>query len=347
MGGRRGRVVCFGEAMVRTTIHPIQDSETGSDPLPITPGSLAVTPGGAEYNVACALSYLGNEAAWVSALSEDESSELVLEAARSAGVQLVVEPSSHPVGTYRVEGGAVSYDRSQSAFANLEPGAIDWRARLDGARWLVVSGITPLLGEGPLANWSAAMTFAELDGTLVALDLNHRPALGSFEELWQEIEPRLRQVHLLIISPENLLILTGADTEQALSELRSKWNLPYLACTWKRTVNGSLESTSPKLNPLTSKQIRWSAVAHSLGIASTKNRPTAHLPIEPLGGGDAWLAGFIDGLLGGNQPDVCCRRGDLLAALTQQTFGDLGEVTRAELSVWESIEGAVDLSERR
>jgi len=246
-----------------------------------------------------------------------------------------------------VEGGAVHYDRSDSAFANLKPGAIDWRARLDGARWLVVSGITPLLGEGPLANWSAALTFAELDGTLVALDLNHRPALGSFEEIWKEIEPRLRQVHLLIISPENLLTLTGADTEQALSELRSKWNLPYLACTWKKTVSESIEPTETQLNQPTNKQIRWSAVAHSLGIASTINRGTTHLPIEPLGGGDGWLAGFIDGLLGGNEPDICCRRGDLLAALTQQTFGDLGEVTRTELSVWESIEGAVDLSEGR
>jgi sugar/nucleoside kinase (ribokinase family) len=198
------------------------------------------------------------------------------------------------------------------------------------------------------------MTFAELDGILVALDLNHRPALGTFDELWSIVEPRIRQVHLLVISVENLLTLTGATSEAALSELRSKLNLPYLACTWKRDVpqNHPDESAtrlretdeSQPAAPADCQQ-RWSAVAHSLGIASTRDRRITHLPIEPLGGGDAWLAGFIDGLLGGLDPDSCCRRADLLAALTQRTFGDLGEVTREELSVRESIEGAVDLSE--
>jgi len=56
------------------------------------------------------------------------------------------------------------------------------------------------------------------------------------------------------------------------------------------------------------------------------------------------LAGFIDGLVEGCEPKACCHRGDLLAALTQRTFGDLGDISRDELSRWESIEGAVDLS---
>ena len=68
-----------------------------------------------------------------------------------------------------------------------------------------------------------------------------------------------------------------------------------------------------------------------------------HTPLEPLGCGDAWLAGFMDGLLEGLDPINCCRRGDTLAALTQQTFGDLGNVTREELSRWELIEGEYDL----
>ena len=51
----------------------------------------------------------------------------------------------------------------------------------------------------------------------------------------------------------------------------------------------------------------------------------------------------MDGLLEGLDPINCCRRGDTLAALTQQTFGDLGNVTREELSRWELIEGEYDL----
>ena len=307
-----GRVVCFGEAMLRTAQRP--------------DGSVGVTAGGAEYNVACALARLQVNTVWVSALPADETAEKILKPASEAGVRVELTVGPQPIGTYLVHDGSVEYDRGDSAFANLEAGAIDWRTLLGGARWLVVSGITPLLGDGPRSNWGAAMTFAELDGTLVALDLNHREALGSFVDFWNDIEPRLRQIHLLVLSPANLLTLAGSDEEGALSELRSKWNLPYLACTWKR--NGK----------------RWSAVAHSMGVDSTSDRPVSHQPIEPLGGGDAWLAGFLDGLLHRSSPEECCHRGDLLAALTQRSFGDLGEVTREELLEWESIEGAVDLS---
>ena len=72
-----------------------------------------------------------------------------------------------------------------------------------------------------------------------------------------------------------------------------------------------------------------------------------HEPADHLGGGDAWLSGFIDGLIEGIKPRDCCHRGDLLAALTQRTFGDLGGITRAELTRWESIEGMVSLLQDR
>ena len=310
-------VVCFGEAMLRQS----QDES----------GERQITPGGAEYNVACALANLGTSVKWVTSLPVDESADLITLPAIESGVQLTIIASEHPVGEYEVvkEDKTVSYNRANSAFSNLKSGDIEWRQEISGARWLVTSGITPLLGEGPKANWATSMTFAELDGTLVALDLNHRPALGTFEELWNEVEPRLRQVHLLVLSPENLLTLTGQSSPEMLVALRAKWNLPYLACTWKEELHGV--------------QVRWSAVAHSRGISTTREKSVSHTPVEPLGGGDAWLAGFINGLLEGLNPNDCCRRGDVLAALTQQTFGDLGNVEREELSRWESIEGAVDL----
>lgn len=310
-------VVCFGEAMLRQS----QDER----------GESQITPGGAEYNVACALANLGNSVKWVTSLPTDKSAELITQPAIKSGVKLTIITSENPVGEYRVvkEDKTVQYNRANSAFSHLKSGDIEWRQEINGARWLVISGITPLLGDGPKANWATAMTFAELDGTLVALDLNHRQALGTFEELWNEVEPRLRQVHLLVLSPENLLTLTGQSNPEMLVDLRAKWNIPYIACTWKEEVQGL--------------QNRWSAVAHSRGLFTTTERRVTHSPVEPLGGGDAWLAGFLDGLLEGLDPNDCCHRGDILAALTQQTFGDLGDVSRNELSRWESIEGAVDL----
>ena len=321
MGEQQSLVVCFGEAMLRHS----KDSQ----------GMEQITPGGAEYNVACALANLGTSTKWVTSLPTNNNSELITSQAINRGVQLTIFPSTHPVGEYQVleEQGSVLYERSNSAFANLSPGEINWREQISATRWLVVSGITPLLSEGAKANWGAAMTFAELDGTLIALDLNHRPSLATFEELWAIVEPKLRQVNLLVISPDSLKHVMGHDSLEDLVEMRRRWNIPYLACTWKKQH--------------LSGQERWSAVAHSHGIENTQPISVTHQPAEYLGGGDAWLAGFIDGLLEGLNPSDCCHRGDLLAALTQQTFGDLGNVSREELSRWESIEGAVDLLQDR
>jgi len=313
-----GRVVCFGEAMLRTSAG-------------------LVSPGGSEYNVACALAQLGVGASWVSALPEGPS--LIDQIALDSGVHLDVRRSEYAVGSYSVnqEMGAVEYNRESSAFAHLVPADFDWRSVLTGARWLVMSGITPLLGEGPRSAWSAALTFAELDGTLIAMDLNHRPALGSIEELWGIVRPRMRMFHVFVLSPESLASIAeiegmGRPTSyeeniEALAELRRRFLIPHLCCTFKRPESEG-------------RQKRWSVVAHAFGMDTTEDDAVIHSPIENLGGGDAWIAGFIDALSEHGQgpvsPLIGALRGDLLAALCQNTVGDVSTVTRGELDEFES-----------
>ena len=313
-----GRVVCFGEAMLRNS--------NGS-----------ITPGGAEYNVACALARLGVSASWVSAIPEETT--MVEETARECGVHLDVCRSNFPIGTYAVDQMAktVEYDRSNSAFAQLNPDDFDWRGILTGARWLIMSGITPLLGDGPRSAWGGALTFAELDGTLIALDLNHRPALGTIEELWGVVRPRMRMFHVLVLSPDSLAKIAEIeginrpsnyeDNIEALVELRRRFLIPHLCCTFKR----------PEAN---GQQKRWSVVSHAFGTDSTEDDAIVHTPIENLGGGDAWLAGFIDALSehghGPVSPLIGALRGDLLAALCQNTVGDVSMVTREDLDSFES-----------
>jgi 2-dehydro-3-deoxygluconokinase len=309
-----GRVVCFGEAMMRTS------------------GDL-VTPGGAEYNVACALSLLGTATAWVSALP---SGTEIADVALDCGVHLEIQPSEQAVGTYVVGDGSVKYHRSESAFAYLDADAVDWRSLLTGARWLVMSGITPLLGTGPRRAWSGALTFAELDGTLIAMDLNHRLGLGSIEDLWALVRPRMRMFHVFVLSPKSLAdiaVLEGLDRPQnyeenlvALETLRRTFLIPHLCCCFKR----------PEAD---GRQMRWSVVAHAFGMDSTESDAVVHTPVEPLGGGDAWLAGFIDALMehghGPVSPLIGALRGDLLAALSQNTRGDVSTISRRELDEME------------
>ncbi len=312
-----GRIVCFGEAMLR---------ESGG----------MITPGGAEFNVACALARIGTTSAWVSVLPEQET--IIHSTANEANVHLEIQLSKRDIGRYKIdsEASSVVYDRMDSGFAHLNPRDFDWRTLLSGARWLVMSGITPLLGKGPRSAWGGALTFAELDGTLIAMDLNHRPALGTIDTLWEIIRPRMRMFNVLILSAESLsriAVIEGIkkpenyeENVEALAELRRRFLIPHLCCTFKRPESRNT-------------QRRWSVVAHAFGLDSTEKDAIIHTPIEPLGGGDAWLAGFLDALSehghGPVSPLIGAMRGDLLAALSQRTEGDVSLVSRDELDAFE------------
>ena len=312
-----GRIVCFGEAMLR-------ESEG------------VISPGGAEFNVACALARIGTTSAWVSVLPEQE--KIIHSTANEANVHLEIQLSKRDIGRYTIdsEASSVVYDRMDSGFAHLNPRDFDWRTLLSGARWLVMSGITPLLGKGPRSAWGGALTFAELDGTLIAMDLNHRPALGTIDTLWEIIRPRMRMFNVLILSAESLSRIaviegikkpeTYEENVEALAELRRRFLIPHLCCTFKRPESRNT-------------QRRWSVVAHAFGLDSTEKDAIIHTPIEPLGGGDAWLAGFLDALSehghGPVSPLIGAMRGDLLAALSQRTEGDVSLVSRDELDAFE------------
>ena len=312
-----GRIVCFGEAMLR-------ESEG------------VISPGGAEFNVACALARIGTTSAWVSVLPEQET--IIHSTANEANVHLEIQLSKRDIGRYTIdsEASSVVYDRMDSGFAHLNPRDFDWRTLLSGARWLVMSGITPLLGKGPRSAWGGALTFAELDGTLIAMDLNHRPALGTIDTLWEIIRPRMRMFNVLILSAESLsriAVIEGIkkpenyeENVEALAELRRRFLIPHLCCTFKRPESRNT-------------QCRWSVVAHAFGLDSTEKDAIIHTPIEPLGGGDAWLAGFLDALSehghGPVSPLIGAMRGDLLAALSQRTEGDVSLVSRDELDAFE------------
>jgi sugar/nucleoside kinase (ribokinase family) len=342
-----GRLVAFGEAMIRSMLD--------------ASGSIRETPGGAEWNVAIATARLGRIASWVSTVpSAAEEWRLIREESENAGLDigdLQISTGRESIGRYVIDTieKSVQYHRSDSAFANLDRGGYDWHQYLDGARWLVTSGITPLLGGAPKSAWSAALTFAEMEGVLNVFDMNHRPALGSLEQLWGEMISRMRQFHVVVTSPETLDGIariegwtTPVNNQQRIEimqKIRDLTLLPHLCCCFKEpTSHGQTnENTSNDLNrdkngssaPTETSQFRWSAIAHSFGVDDTRDTMILHTPVEPLGGGDAWLAGYLDGLTEfGNRPNSPIRaaaRADLLAALAQSTFGDASQVTRSML----------------
>ena len=362
----------------------------GASTLPLaTPACEVVQAiGGAELNVAVALSRISSSphsASFVSVLPDGALGKQIIDAAASAGVDTAdVHISRTPnaaVGTLHVvdegSGPRPHYQRHHSAFCaslSAEGALFNWADLLHAAKWLHVTGITPLLGDGPKAEWDAAISAARAaPACQVVLDFNHRPALGTLEELWAAVAPHLASgaVSLLMLSEDSLRKVSEkegiqwdenataeavhAQQRAAMSALRAKLGVRMLGCGFKRAAatndggsgNGTGDSTpSGTRNKDTLKGgagvVRWSVVATDEGLVSTEGTPTRHKPLEALGGGDAWVGGFLHSMLeAGSTADGAavaraCRRGDILAALSMARYGDLSDVSA----------GAVQAAER-
>ncbi|CAK0835578.1 unnamed protein product [Prorocentrum cordatum] len=323
--------------------------------------------GGDELNVAIALAKIGwTDTAWASVLPSGPLGDIVRETARAAGVCLShCEATEGEIGTYTVlpEECRVHFQRGHSCFALQREGLVDWPALL-GARgaptWLHLSGISPLVCPAAARCWAEGIETAAGQHLPVTLDLNHRPQLGTLEQLWAVVAPKVRHIHLMILaaaSVRGLAALLGLDVDgdgaaakrprladgeganaalrPLLVSLHAALHGPALACCFKeRDASGV--------------QRRWSVVVDSSGVHSTEGTPVVHRPKDECGGGSAWAAGLIDGLAGrlrGAAParasggevtlpaavGELLRRADLLAAMCQESVGDHSTVTRPQL----------------
>ena len=188
-------VVTFGEAMLRY-----------SDEI----GKQIASIGGSELNVLVALAQLGRNTRWISSVGSDDAGKRILYEIERLGIDTshVIQDDNGLTGKYIVnqKRNTVEYLRAESAFSKISSESFEHTLHeaISDSDWLHLTGITPLLGKGPKTVWSTIITWAELDGTKISIDFNHRPALGEWNELWHILEPNLPKLHLLILSTYDL-----------------------------------------------------------------------------------------------------------------------------------------------
>src|SRR6478672_1708968 len=182
-----GRVVCFGELLLRL-------AAPGNELLLQRP-HLDVHVGGAEANVAVALSGFGHAVSMAGTLADNALGRAARDQLRRNGVDTTpLNFAAGRMGLYFYTTGAgqrpseVLYDRAHSAFANAPPASHDWEALLAGARLLHLSGITPALGPGTAQPALGAARKAREHGAMVSLDGNFRPKLWS---AWDGVPPSI------------------------------------------------------------------------------------------------------------------------------------------------------------
>jgi 2-dehydro-3-deoxygluconokinase len=294
-------LVAIGEVMLRLSLPSPARFETARQ--------LDVQIGGAEANVAAACARLGLRTAWLSALPANAWGARIRRELTGHGVDCdYVGSVEHArVGVYFLEFGSpprpirVLYDRRDSAFARLTPEAIDWEP-VRRARCVHVSGITPALGPGPRRIVEQALR----EAAAVSFDVNYRAALWSPAEaraFAEGVLPVARHVFLGQAEAETVFGLTGPPEHslEMLARLAPKATIALL-----QGEAGSLVLDAGRL---------W-----------RPGRRHAVEVVDPIGAGDAFVAGFLWAVLSGRGSQTAVDSAAAVAALKCSTWGDIALV---------------------
>lgn len=323
------RVVCFGELLLRM-------SAPGRELLLQSP-QLAVHAGGAEANVAVSLARLGHPVAMVSTVPSNPLGAFALGELRRQGVDTAaVQQRDGRMGLYFLTTGAVQrasevvYDRADSAFACSQAADYDWDALLDGAQWLHLSGVSPALNPAMAEATLAAAQAACARGVPVSFDGNFRPSLWA---RWQGDAPRILRglfdcAHVLFADYRDIATVLGGDFHQAEPAARVEAaaaqafaafpRLQWMACTQRTPHSVDNHALGAML----------------LGRDGTRaTAPTREMIsiVDRIGGGDAFAAGILHGMMRGFTPEAIVRFGLAAACLKHSIPGDFNPVSEADV----------------
>jgi len=280
-------VVTFGEIMMRLTAPDYQRFGQATD--------LNITYGGGEANVSAALAQMGVPAAHATVFPDNDLGRSAGAFFQKAGVD-----AAHfhflpgRLGLYFMETGAgmrasrILYDRYDSAFANLSPADFDWENILRGARWFHWTGITPAVSAPAAAACTEAVQTARRLGLTVSADVNFRRVLWQYGKTAAEVMPALVEgCDVVVCTRGDAAEIFGIESEnfQGMAE-QLMARFPNL----KKVIATRRETLSATHNRLTGRCFDGREYLES---------PVFDINpiVDRIGGGDAFMAGYIYGTL--------------------------------------------------
>lgn len=289
--------VSFGEIMLRL-------KSPGHERLLQSPG-LEATFGGGEANVAVALANYGMDAAFVTALPDNEIGDAAIRELRGFGVDTgSIIRSGVRLGIYFLETGAnqrpskVIYDRDGSSISEAAPGDFDWGDIFRTAKWFHITGITPALSQSAAELSLEAVQAAKKCGVTVSCDFNFRSKLWRYGKSAPEVMGELvSYVDVGIANEEDCQKSLGisVDVDVDSGELDAG---KYAALTEKMmSAYPNLSVIAITLRESRSADVNgWSACLRDQdGFRLSRHYHITDI-IDRVGGGDSFASGLIYGL---------------------------------------------------
>lgn len=292
-------VVTFGESMALFRADPAESLRTAR--------RFSRSIAGAESNLAIGLCRLGCRAGWFGRVGDDPLGLGILDTLRGEGVDVsratVDEAGSTGVlirDTHSERRIDVVYARAGSAGSRLSLADLD-ASYLTSARVLHVTGITPALSRTAREATAEAVRLAAEAGVTVCFDPNLRRRLWpDMAQARQTLLPLLEHAQIVLAGHAEATELTG----QATADAAGRWLAEHGAVT-----------VAVKLG-----------ADGALGISDGRSYHGQALsvhPVDPIGAGDAFDAGFLSAWLRGAGLPECVDDGNLAAGLSIQVCGDI------------------------
>jgi 2-dehydro-3-deoxygluconokinase len=285
-------------------------------------GCLRLSSAGSESNVAIGVCRLGYTSSWIGRVGADELGHMILATLRAEGVDVskaMMDPTAATALMFkemRIPNRArVTYYRRGLAGSRLSVDDLD-DSLIRAARVLHVTGITLALSGTARSAAYEAVEIAKSAGVTVSFDLNYRSALWPPEEAVEHFRPVSALADIVFASEHELAILAPEDPVDGARRLAGDGDRTVVV---KRGPKGAF-SVSPE------------------GI-NEEPAPSV-TAIDPVGAGDAFVAGYLAATLDGLDSPGCLSMGCATGAFAVTVVGDWeGLPDRQDLVLMSQQEG--------
>lgn len=343
------KVICFGEVMMRLSA-PTHKRFVQSKKMKISFG-------GGEANAAISLANYGMNAEFVTRLPHNDFAQKCIGVLKTKYVSTDhIIFGEGRMGKYFLETGAsmraskVIYDRNGSAFAEIEPGMIDWDPIFENAGWFHWSGITPALSQNAANACLEAIKKAYDMGLTISCDINNRFSLWKYGKSIQEILPEMiKYCNVVLASKEDLITIFGlSPREEDIANSPNK-DIPQLA--EYESLCKQFMAKYPTVNKVfTTFRDNISASHNKLKAVLYNGDRLFKGPqydisdiIDRVGAGDSFMGGMIYGLSNYNDQKAI-NFAETASFLKHTIYGDFNRVTLKEIEAVMKGQVAADIN---
>lgn len=322
------KIVTFGEILLRF-------STNAGDRL-FDSGQIQTHFGGAEANVGVSLSRFGHEVYFVSKVPNNPLGAAIESHLRLHGVNTdFLLKGGERLGTYYVESGVgprsaqVTYDRKYSSISQLAIDEVDFTEIFAGADLFHVTGITAALSQGLREIVLYSLKKAKEQGITTSFDFNYRAKLWSQKEAAETIQTYLPYVDICSCGELDALYLLGIaranESLQASEKLQYYYeqihqrypNIRWMSSTFRDVISASTNRLQGNLYV-------------NGELYQSKVYTIDHI-VDRVGGGDAFAAGILHGILEKKTTEEIVAFGTAASVLKHTIHGDSNIFTESEI----------------